>query len=194
MSDDLKFLARIVFAVSLGKVRKLKDEISKALSSGVDPQRIEEAILQCYLFAGFPAVIEGFTVLRKFTNGNSVASEYDVEKFYSNGIETCKKVYGKNFEKLVQNMKSLHPELFEWMIIEGYGKVLSRDILSLKERELLNVAILTSLGWKRQLLSHLKGALNTGAEFKELSELIETISDICGKTKINKARKITKLI
>jgi len=33
------------------------------------------------------------------------------------------------------------------MIMEGYRKVLNRDVLSLKEREVLNVAILTTLGW-----------------------------------------------
>ena len=193
MEDDLKFLSRIVSAVSLGKRKNLKSEISKALTAGVNLKRIEEAILQCYLFAGFPAVIEGFSVLRELAQGNfAKPRKYDVKKFYSNGIKTCRKVYRKNFDKLVKNVKSLHPELFEWMIIEGYGKVLSRDILSLKERELLNVAILTSLGWERQLLSHLKGALNTGANLQELNKLIKTISNICGKKKINKAKDIIK--
>lgn len=48
---------------------------------------------------------------------------------------------------LVQNINLLHPDLAQWMIMEGYRKVLSRDVLSLKEREVLNVAILTTLGW-----------------------------------------------
>lgn len=193
MKGDIKFLTRIASLVSLGKKRKLEDEIIKALSSGVKVKRVEETILQCYLFAGFPAVIEGFEVLRKFTSNNQrKVKKYDVDKFRSNGIKTCKKVYGKNFDKLAKNIKSLHPELFDWMIIEGYGKVLSRDVINLKERELLNISILTSLGWKRQLYSHLKGAINTGAKPEEIINVIKNISDICGVNKTNNALKILK--
>ncbi len=195
MNKDLKFLIRIVALVSLGKRKKLKNEISKAISSNVKLKRIEEAILQCYLFAGFPAVIEGFKVLREIRNDNHRKSKkYDVNKFRADGIKACRKVYGKNFNKLVQNIKSLHPELFDWMIIEGYGKVLSRDVISLKEREILNVSILTSLGWKNQLHSHIKGAINTGAKREEVESAINSISDICGKHKANIALKILSKI
>ncbi len=195
MNKDLKFLTRIVSLVSLGERKKLKNEISKALSSNVKLKRIEEAILQCYLFAGFPAVIEGFKVLRELARNNQRKSKkYDVNKFHTDGIKTCRKVYGKNFNKLVQNIKSLHPELFDWMIIEGYGKVLSRNVINLKEREILNVSILTSLGWKNQLYSHIKGAINTGAKHEEIENVIKDISDICGKRKSNIALKILSKI
>ena len=58
--------------------------------------------------------------------------------------------FGKALDLLVRAttyMNLLHPDLAQWMIMEGYRKVLSRDVLSLKEREVLNVAILTTLGW-----------------------------------------------
>jgi 4-carboxymuconolactone decarboxylase len=121
---------------------------------------------------------------------NAKAMEYDVEKFYVNGVETCRKVYKEDYEKLIQNMKALHPEIAQWMIIEGYGKVLSRDVLSLREREILNVAILTTLGWERQLRSHLKGALNVGVERSQIFKVFKNISDICGRRKIKKAKEI----
>jgi len=190
-NSDIKFLTRIVSLVSLGKGKKLEEELREAFSHGVKVKRVEEAILQCYLFAGFPAVIEGFTVLRKFVGKGSAKSKgYNVDKFYSNGVKTCKKVYGESFDKLIKNMESLHPELLEWMLIEGYGKVLSRDVLNLKVRELLNVAILTSLGWERQLYSHLRGALNVGVRQEDVIKTIEEITDICGIAKVKRALKI----
>ncbi|CUU01802.1 4-carboxymuconolactone decarboxylase [Candidatus Kryptobacter tengchongensis] len=192
---DIKFLARVVSLVSLGKTKNLEEELKKNLLIETNLRRVEEAILQCYLFAGFPAVIEGFIVLRKLANKRSARpKDYNVNKFYLNGVKTCQKVYGENFDKLIQNMKSLHPDLLKWMLIEGYGKVLSRDVLSLNERELLNVAILTSLGWERQLYSHLKGALNVGVKQNEVIEIIETISDICGAKKANTALRIFQKI
>ncbi len=188
---DIKFLTRIVSAVSSGNLKKLSVEIKKALKRKVKVRRIEEAILQCYLFAGFPAVIESLKVLRDIVGqSNAKAKEYDVEKFYVNGIETCRKVYREDFEKLIQNMKDLHPDIAQWMIIEGYGKVLSRDVLSLREREILNVAILTTLGWERQLRSHLKGAINVGVGKSEIFNIFKYVVDICGRRKIKKAMKI----
>ena len=46
-NSDIKFLTRIVSLVSLGKRRKLEEELRKAFSHGVKVKRIEEAILQC---------------------------------------------------------------------------------------------------------------------------------------------------
>ena len=49
------------------------------------------------------------------------------------------------------------------MIEQGYGRVLSRPGLGARERELITVAALAALGWQRQLVSHVLGALRIGA-------------------------------
>jgi 4-carboxymuconolactone decarboxylase len=83
--------------------------------------------------------------------------------FRALGEATCAKVYGKFYEKLRHNIADLHPELDDWMIIEGYGKVLSRPGLDLPRRELCVVAACVAAGQDRQLHSHLHGARNVGA-------------------------------
>ena len=77
-------------------------------------------------------------------------------------------------------MRELSPELAEWMIVEGYGKVLSRPQLSPVERELCTVAALTVMDWERQLFSHIKGALNVGAAKNEVKEAILQASLFAG--------------
>lgn len=52
----------------------------------------------------------------------------------------------------------------EWLIIEGYGKVLGRKGLSLKERELCIVSILSAMKFEEQLYSHIIGAINVKVE------------------------------
>ncbi len=79
----------------------------------------------------------------------------------------CRRIYGKHYEKLVENMHQLHPDLGEWMIWEGYGKVLSRPFLSPRVRELLIVAMTAVLQVERQFHSHVKGALHVGASREE---------------------------
>ena len=59
-------------------------------------------------------------------------------------------------------MRSLSPELDEWMIVDGYGKTLARPGLSAAERELCAVAALAARGAVRQLDPHLEGAERLG--------------------------------
>jgi alkylhydroperoxidase/carboxymuconolactone decarboxylase family protein YurZ len=49
-------------------------------------------------------------------------------------------VYGGMYERLRANVRELHPSLDAWMIVEGYGKVLSRPGLDLARRELCIVS------------------------------------------------------
>ena len=59
------------------------------------------------------------------------------------------------------------------MIVDGYGKTVSRPGLDLARRELCSVAMLVPQDAPRQLLSHLKGALNAGAATAAVESVVE---------------------
>ena len=69
-------------------------------------------------------------------------------------------------------MKSYHPDLAEWVVVDGYGKVLSRPILSPRERELLIVAVLAAIDVPLQLRSHVEGARRVGATEEEIQAVL----------------------
>jgi 4-carboxymuconolactone decarboxylase len=58
------------------------------------------------------------------------------------------------------------------MIVEGYGKVLSRPGLDLATRELCIVALLAPQDAAPQLYSHLRGALNAGAAEDSVDDVV----------------------
>jgi protein required for attachment to host cells len=64
------------------------------------------------------------------------------------------------------------------VVVEGYGKTLSREGLNLQHRELLIVAALAALGWTRQLYSHLRGAMNVGASQDECRAVLDILRDL----------------
>ena len=147
---------------------------------------IYEVILQSYLFAGYPAAIEGCFALRDILQEKGMSLEageveYQVDEWRERGQKLCRQVYGKHFDQVQQNIGVISPELGEWMIVEGYGKVLSRPQLGAVERELCTVAALTVMGRKRQLLSHIKGAFNAGAKKIEVEEAIFQTSLFAGR-------------
>ena len=139
-------------------------------------------ILQSYLFAGFPRALNAAREWRR-VSGRAAPAHDDGERFAdaahwsAQGERTCAIVYGDSYARLRQNIRALHPALDAWMIVEGYGKVLSRPGLDLRRRELCIVAACAAAGQDRQLHSHLRGALNAGASAGEVGAVLEAITD-----------------
>jgi 4-carboxymuconolactone decarboxylase len=156
--------------------------MSGVARTDVPAQWIEELILQTYLFAGFP---RGLNAMREWRRASGLAAPErdegerpDISTWTREGEKTCRTVYGRMYERLRVNIRDLHPALDTWMIVEGYGKVLSRPGLDLKRRELCVVAACAVLGQERQLHSHLHGALNAGATPAEVDDALDVVSDM----------------
>jgi len=135
----------------------------------LDSGGVEEALLQSYLFVGFPAALTAMSAWRERTGEpptgaqDPLAAVDRARAREERGEEVCRVVYGPLYGRLRQNVRRLHPDLDRWMIREGYGKVLGRPGLALAERELCIVALLAAAGRGPQLHSHLRGALRAGA-------------------------------
>jgi len=180
-----KMLPAIAAAAGIGDARRLKRYIKGALTSGVPLRDIEEVIIQCYLFAGFPSALEGFMVLREVCDtpvkGRVKAARTSPELFKKRGEALCRTVYGAKYGPLRESAMELHPDLWNWMILEGYGKVLSRPPLPPAQRELCIIACLVVTGWNRQLRSHVHGALNVGCTPESIIEAVRTAGYVAGR-------------
>lgn len=143
--------------------------LADARVAGVRRAAAEEAALMLMLYAGYPAALEGLRVLNEVWPGRArTTREGTPAAWKRRGEALCRRVYGPAYEKLLPAVRALHPDLATWMVEHGYGRVLSRRGLSAKDRELVTVAALGSLGWERQLISHLLGALRVGATPREV--------------------------
>ncbi len=101
------------------------------------------------------------------------------------GEATCATVYGDMYERLRENIRRLHPELDDWMIVDGYGKVLSRPGLDLGRRELCIVTACAASKQDRQLHSHLHGALNAGVAPAVVSQALNAIGDLLDRDHVH---------
>jgi 4-carboxymuconolactone decarboxylase len=148
----------------------------------VNPQWIEELVLQSYLFVGLPRTLNAAREWRR-VSGEPAPSMDDgcdygtAQEWERRGRETCAAVYGATYERLRANIRGLHPALEAWMIVEGYGKVLARPGLDLARRELCIVAVCAATGQERQLHAHLRGALNVGAAPAEIEEVLQVAAE-----------------
>jgi 4-carboxymuconolactone decarboxylase len=163
VTDGDRALIRISSALASGDEMALADALSQACGVAEDPE-VEEVLLQSYLFLGFPASLNGMAAWRRLTgSGPTEPTSPDYSGWESRGRDVCGAVYSGQYERLRENVRALHPDLEQWMVVEGYGKVLGRPGLALVIRELCIVATLAVTGASKQLYSHLRGALNVGA-------------------------------
>jgi 4-carboxymuconolactone decarboxylase len=178
LDDATRALIRLSAVITVGSDVEIRDAIV-GVASQSPAGWMEELILQSYLFAGFPRALNAMREWRRVHPEPVLrAISYDVVQWRSDGQATCAEVYGPMYGKLRENVRALHPALDEWMITEGYGKVLSRPGLDLPRRELCIVAACAAAGQDRQLHSHLHGARNVGVAPAAIDDAVESIADL----------------
>lgn len=167
LDDATRRLVLMSAAISGGSEADARAALADAHAHGVPAPWVEEVVLQSYLFAGFPRALNA---MREWRRISGVAAPADdpwsaldrAPDWAADGERTCATVYGDFYGRLRHNIVALHPALDRWMIVDGYGKVLSRPGLDLARRELCVVAACAVQEQDRQLHSHLYGAVNAG--------------------------------
>ena len=177
MSQHLQPSVEMLVRLSAVIASRQTDKLSKhfnLIAAETDAVQVEEVILQSYLFLGYPIALNVMALWREKIGPNtSIRSLEDRDTWVLRGEEVCGAVYAGQYDELRAHIRRLHPDLEQWMVQEGYGKVLGRSGLSLVERELCIVALLAVLDVPKQLYSHLRGALNVGAQLWQVSRALE---------------------
>ena len=147
---------------------------------------IDELVVQSYLFSGFPRALNAAREWRRLSSPPAPTTDEGddlthIDEWRARGEQTCAAVYGDMYDKLRLNVRQLHPALDAAMVVEGYGKILSRPGLDLPRRELCIVAACAMTGQDRQLHSHVHGALNVGVAPDVLSSAIDALMPVLGR-------------
>jgi 4-carboxymuconolactone decarboxylase len=195
LDEATRQLVRLAAIVASGDELTIRAALAQSIER-VPEVWVEELILQSYLFSGFPRSLNAMREWRRLTGEQTAphVDEGDQELWRRRGEATCRLVYGEMYERLRVNIRGLHPELDEWMIVEGYGKVLSRPGLDLARRELCIVAACAASKQDRQLHSHLHGAINVGVAPQALSDAIESLRDTISERAVRNAKMLWRRV
>ena len=199
LDDATRALVRLSARIAGGSELDVRDGLRETAASATPAVWVEELILQSYLFCGFPRALNAAREWRRLggtgagcgglVRGRSVArGQEERDSYLQAGEATCARVYGRFYEKLRRNIVELHPELDQWMIVEGYGKVLNRPALDLGRRELCIMAACVALGQDRQLHSHLHGARNVGVADDVIGASLDALEGATDATNLARAR------
>jgi 4-carboxymuconolactone decarboxylase len=190
LDDATRALVRLSAIVTAGTELEIREAIVGA-GTTIPHAWVEELLLQTYLFAGFPRALNAMREWRRIVPvGGPDPDERTVDEWRADGERTCAMVYGSMYGRLRENIRGLHDRLDDWMVTEGYGKVLSRSALDLGRRELCIVAACAAAEQDRQLHSHLHGAINVGVPPDVVTAALDALSDIVGGDRL---RSVTLL-
>jgi 4-carboxymuconolactone decarboxylase len=195
LDSDTRLLVRLSAAITGADEQTVRGVVDEVVAGRVAPELVDEVILQSYLFAGFPRTLNAARMWRNVSGigapqSDESASSANAAKWKQQGEATCAIVYGRSYEMLRNNVRGLHPALDEWMVTDGYGKVLSRPGLDLKRRELCIVAACAAAGQQRQLHSHLHGAVNSGAVPDEVYATLDALADLVAEADLIRYRTL----
>ena len=190
LDDATRALVRLSAALAASDEADVRAALQSA--ARITPHEwIEELLLQTYLFAGFPRALNGMREWRRIAPSPAESTlAPGVADPVAAGQRTCAQVYGGMYDRLRQNIAALHPRLDDWMIAEGYGKVLSRMTLDLARRELCIVAACAASGQDRQLQSHLHGARNVGVADRAISATIKALAGVVPVALLDRAGRL----
>ncbi|MBI2793451.1 MAG: RdgB/HAM1 family non-canonical purine NTP pyrophosphatase [Ignavibacteria bacterium] len=182
-------------AAAMGSSEHLRMAVRLLTRSAADINLLYEALLQTYLFAGYPAALESLTVLDEEArlmgyDPQRQESPFDTERFLERGRRLAALVYPGVFEKMMTRLNRITPDLAQWMVVEGYGKTLSRPELDIVSRELCIVAVLAVLEREKQLISHVRGALSVGATPDMLNRCADDVTEWAGNQCGSKLRSV----
>ena len=187
-------LVRVSAALAAGREDALRSALADAARTAA-PVEVEEALLQSYLFLGYPAALAALARWREVRpSPPTAASPDDWPGWVRRGAALCRRVYSTRYRELRENIRRLHPDMERWMVVEGYGKVLSRPGLAPLTREYCIVALLAVAGAGPQLYSHLRGALNLGAGADALAETLKVAGRFMDDARSEAARAMWRRV
>ncbi|PAU89442.1 4-carboxymuconolactone decarboxylase [Pseudomonas sp. WN033] len=100
---------------------------------------------------------------------------------YTRGLEIRTQVLGQEYvNKSLQNADEFSRPLQELVTEYCWGHVWGREGLSLKERSMINLAMISALNRPHELKLHIRGALRNGLSPEQIREILLQVGIYCG--------------
>ena len=137
---------------------------------------LEETLLMCVLFCGFPRVITAWEHFERAWPSPSPpqGGALEAPEQAAAGRALFAAVYGKNDAPVRDMLRGYHGELHDFVLEAAYGRILTRPGLDAVTREVVAVGVLAAQDQQRQLAGHARGAARLGATRAQLQEAVVT--------------------
>ena len=185
-----------------GDLQTLESALTEGLDAGLTVSEIKEVMVHLHAYCGFPRSLRGLRTFIKVLDERKAEGVEDQLGAEAAPIEDNRTKYerGKaNLETLVQAKLDGPPADYAQFapIIEVFLKehlfadIFDRDILDYRQRELVTVSVLATIGGVEPMLrSHMNICLIQGITPIQLKELMDVVGKNVDQEKIDSAKKV----
>jgi 4-carboxymuconolactone decarboxylase len=100
-----------------------------------------------------------------------MAVQTEQSERFQRGWQRLIEVDAEGGERVIESLKDVAPDLGRYVVEFAYGEIYQRPVLDLRQRQLITISALTTLGGAEpQLEVHINAALNVGLTAREIVE------------------------
>lgn len=114
---------------------------------------------------------------------------------FERGMKTRRSILGDaHVDQAEMNKTEFDQDFQEYIVHSAWNSVWSRPGISLRDRSMITIAILATLGHEEELAMHIRACKNTGCSMQDIKEVLLHIGVYAGVPVSNSAYKIAKEI
>ena len=187
LNDTERELVRIASLATIGVENALKREVEGALNIGVKPLEIREVIYQVTPYIGFAKAIEALENVNEVFKKNGIKlplenqSTVNEKTRFDKGLNVQVGIFGEHITQMRNNaapdVAHFNDDLAEFC----FGDTYTRGVLDLKQREMITMAAIASLGGcEPQLKGHIAGNKSVGNSRAQVIGVLTAIHPFIG--------------
>ena len=117
------------------------------------------------------------------------------DEFFELGLQVRKEVLGADYvDSALRESNDLDRDFQYWITATAWGAIWGRSQLSQRDRSLITITQLASLGNLEELALHLKATKNTGLSKEDIKEALMQVGVYSGIPAANAAFKVAKKV
>ncbi|ARS38238.1 carboxymuconolactone decarboxylase [Sphingobacteriaceae bacterium GW460-11-11-14-LB5] len=202
LSAKQQNLIAIAGLTAKGDLPALKVKLNAGLDAALTINETKETMVHLYAYCGFPRSIRGLQTLMAVLEerkAKGIADQRGAEPSpvndnrtkYERGKEILGKLTGASQDGPRTGYAAFASEIEVFLKEHLFADIFERDVLTYAERELVTVAVLSSIGGAEPMLnSHLSICLNVGLSPGQLQQFVGVIAQSIGKKEADAAQVV----
>ena len=117
------------------------------------------------------------------------------KELYELGLQVRREVLGSDYvDAALVNSTDLDEEFQRWITVTAWGAIWGRSTLTRRDRSLITITQLASLGHLEELALHLRATVATGLSREDIKETLMQVGVYSGVPAANSAFRVAKQV
>ena len=124
-----------------------------------------------------------------------MSEEKPDKELYELGLQVRREVLGSDYvDAALVNSNDLDEEFQRWITVTAWGAIWGRSTLTRRDRSLITITQLASLGHLEELALHLRATVSIGLSREDIKEVLMQVGVYSGVPAANSAFRVAKQV